>query len=93
MTSGAVGYENCLTSILEQIRAAIYAPTAKEIDADLAADSSVDLPGPFSADNSGVDAVLILKTIYLPPPYPGIFVERYLSPTKAWSNARDEVDF
>ena len=50
----------------------------------LVTDPSVELLGPFSIYNASVDVMCFHKTIYLPPPYVGVLLEKYITPAKAW---------
>ena len=42
----------------------------------LAVNSKVELLGPFTAKDAGVDYLRLRKTIYLPSPYVGMFLKR-----------------
>ena len=76
---------------LHHIGATIHVPASQTIDAVLATNTKLDLLGPFAADNIDVDAIHISNTIYLTSPFLGIFLERNLTPVKAWSCLRDAI--
>ena len=68
-----------MTSI-HQIGDSVYVVTAQVIESALSENLNLDLLGPLSADNSDMEVIRIKKTIYLPTPYVGIFLERDLTP-------------
>ena len=58
-------------------------PTAETIDVSTTVYPNLDLLRPFKADDTGVDAVWIFKTVYIPALFVSIFLERDLNPVKA----------
>ena len=81
VTRGAVRCANCLTVSLHHIDAALYILTPESIYTALSSDPNLYIIGPFTAEYDGVGFVCVHKTIYLPAPYMGMFLERNLSPT------------
>ena len=70
------------------------------IDAALSLDPDADLLGPFTAADADVEPLHVRKTIYLPAPFVGLFLERDITPAEAWNrlhgaivDAGQEVDF
>ena len=63
---------NWLTSILHHIGTAVHVSTAQAINFALA----IKLLGPFASGNSDMESIRICKTIYLPSPFVGIFLEQ-----------------
>ena len=64
---------------------------ALAIDAAMDDDPNLDILGSFAADDADVDAIRVRKTIYLPFPLVGIFLERDLTPVEAWSHLRGTI--
>ena len=64
---------------------------AGAIGMDLDANPSADLLGPFSTDDSNVDAVRISKTVYLPDLDVGMFLEQNLITVEAWSRLQGGI--
>ena len=75
-----VRYDNFLMISIHQIGDSVYVVTAQVIESALSENLNLDLLGPLSADNSYMEVIRIKKTIYLPTPYVGIFLERDLTP-------------
>ena len=55
------------------------------IDNALSANPELDLLGLSTKDNADIESIRVRKTIYLPAPYVGVFLERDLTPDKVWS--------
>ena len=84
MTCGAVGWANCLTSILHHTSAVLSVLMEEAINAALVTDSEVELLVTFADEDAGIDYVQVWKTIYLLSPYVGMFLEQDITPVKAW---------
>ena len=76
---------------LHQIGARLHVPVEQSIDTALTSDPELDLLGPFAADESDVEVICVSKTIYLPTPFVGVFLERNLTPVEAWSCLRGAI--
>ena len=61
------------------------------IYAELARNPDAYLLGPFTAADSKMEPLCVYKTIYLPAPFGGIFLERYLKPAEAWNRLRGAI--
>ena len=84
-------YDNWLINSIHQIGDSVYVVTAKVIESALSENLNLDLLGPLSADDSDMEVIRIKKTIYLPTPYVGIFLERDLTPNYAWSRLQGAI--
>ena len=82
---------NWLIVSLYQIDATVHVLKVQAIYAALASDPKLDLLGTFSVDDVNVDAICIRKTIYIPAPFAGIFLERKLTPLDAWSRLHGAI--
>ena len=81
ISCGACACANWQTASLNQIRATVHVCVDLAIDAELAADPDIDLLGPFTSTDVDVEPLRVRKTIYLPAPFFGIFLEQDLTPT------------
>ena len=75
---GTIACMNWPPKILHRIGATVHVLADLAIDAALAANPDTNLLGPFSSTDSNVEPLCIHKTIYLPAPFVGIFLRRYL---------------
>ena len=91
VTCGVVVCANWLMAKLHQIGAMVHVPMAQAIHVALSADPKTDLLGPFTTDDADVDAIHVQKTIYLPSPFTGIFLERDLALVQAWSRLCGDI--
>ena len=83
LTCGAGACANIKTSSLQQIDSMVHILKDLAIDADLAKDLDVDLLGPFTTVDTDVEPLRVRKTIYLPAPFVGLFLERDLTLAEA----------
>ena len=88
ITCGAVSCTNFQTSSLHQIGSTVHFLTYLAIDEALVRDTKTDLLGPFAITNADMEALRVQKTIYLPTPIVGFFLERDLAHTEAWTCLR-----
>ena len=100
VTCGSIVCANWQTSSLHHIGSTVHVLIGLDIDASLAFDPYTDLLGLFTATNVDVEALRVSKTIYLPAPFVGFFLERDLTPMEtcthihsAIMNAGQEVFF
>ena len=91
VTCGVVVCANWLTARFHHIGITAHVPTAQAIDAALAANPKLDLLGPFFAEGADMDSIRVRNIIYLPDPFLGIFLQRNLTPAKAWSHLRGAI--
>ena len=100
ITYSAIACANRHTLIFHHIRATVHILTDLDMDAELSQDPNVNLLGAFNATNVGMGILCICKTIYLLVPFVGIFLEKDLTPSEAWTclcgvvvDRRKEADF
>ena len=73
-----IGCEHGLSKSIQHIGALVHTPMATTIDATISADTGVYLLGTFMDNNSGIDFILLNKTIYIPASLIRIFLVGYL---------------
>ena len=78
----------------------VHVLTELTMDAVLAQDLDTDLMCPFTVTKVDMEPLHVRKIIYLPVPLVGLFLERDIMPTEAWTHIRgaivdgeQEVDF
>ena len=91
VTCGTIVCAKSLTESLLQIITYIYILIAEAIHYALASDPSVEVMGPLSAENTGINVICAWKRIYLLALYIKILLVRDIFPIKAWTRFQGAI--